>query len=74
MPAPWDARELRAARNADVGQCTAAVQTWDIEYDDEVPLLMVEDGSEFLAVIYTRANFGCVLFEEKPAPNAGSVR
>lgn len=57
--------ERVAARNADVGLCNAAVFAPDVELDDPVPLLMVRDGSDYRASLYTRRDFGCLLHEQR---------
>lgn len=61
-----DYEARKEARNVDVGLCYAAVFAPDVQYDDPVPPLMVQDGSDYRASLFTRRDFGCVLHEEAP--------
>jgi hypothetical protein len=75
VPTDWvasmDAEKQHAAwkaRNGDVGACRAAVETRHVELDAEVPLLMVQDGSSYSAVMFTRKAFRCVLHSSAVEP------
>lgn len=66
--ADWDtvwARQVEADKM--FGQCREITLGGGREFDvdDELPLAVTKDGSDYKANLYTQATFGCVLFEDK---------
>ncbi len=47
------------------GRCEGVVEGWDHDPNEPLPLAVVRDGSEYRAVLYTRAEFSCALWKAK---------
>jgi len=47
------------------GLCRHITLKPTLSMDDEPPLAITLDGSEYMADLYTQPTFGCVLFEDK---------
>jgi hypothetical protein len=45
------------------GECLGVPEGWDLPNDGPAPLAATRDGSNYRAVLFTRAEFGCVLWE-----------
>lgn len=53
------------AEDREYGECRLIPEGWDLP-DGPAPLAVVRDGSNYRADLFTKADFGCVLWEEKP--------
>lgn len=47
------------------GECREIRLRDDMTVDDPVPLATVRDGSDYMAPLYTQAEFGCALWSER---------
>lgn len=45
------------------GMCLKAVESWSEKSSES--LMVTLDGSQYMALLFTKGDFGCVLFEEK---------
>lgn len=47
------------------GRCEKIVMGTDLSMDDEIPLAVTLDSSEYQADLFTQEEFGCILWESK---------
>lgn len=62
---PLQQRTARAEQQ--YGRCSkiGLLNEFDEISEDDLPLAFTKDASEYKADLYTKAEFGCVLYEEK---------
>lgn len=60
-------RAIEKTRASDVlyGECGAIELCDDMPVDREPPLATVRDGSDYMATLFTQAEFGCALWAAK---------
>lgn len=59
-----EAREAQRAADILFGEC-AAIYLREIEIGEPVPLAVTMDASQYVATLYTQAEFGCAMWEPR---------
>ena len=58
----WD-RDEDEAKGMGRGRCLKAMEKW--ADNSEESLMITLDGSHYMALLLTKPDFGCILFEEE---------
>ncbi len=58
-----DYYEIKEQQANGKGLCLKAIEAWS--YNAHESLMVTVDGSQYMALLFTKPEFGCVLFEEK---------
>jgi len=61
------AREVKDRVDRCFGECRA-IELTEVEVGSHVPLAVVRDGSDYMAVLYTQETFGCAMYEARVQP------